>query len=540
MPQGLSELEYIWQRHDTFYGHVRQFSQPIQFVEDGKVFIDAVIEIGINEIINCYLDLWDSTDNVWRNILDGVLNIPKVKQGQILEDAYATEVNFENGQFEQLLTGRADVEVDYYKTKTLNGLELSLTPFNSQSLTLRGIAADTTCIGIYPFELVEKIISIITNTEQKLSASVLDRIARGASSDGKLAYTLVTKGKLIRGYDESDVELNISLTTAFKALDVIGCLGLYTQTDELGNKKVYIENKKYFFNDAIVMTLTDIKGLSRTINDKLVFSEIEAGYSYQNKTEDTNAAAEYNTSANYCTIIASIVNKLSLISKICADGSRIEFLRTQPKVANGKIEGDDELFFIESFVDTDDLVKSKDENNYLTVTGNGGSLNFNLGITPARIIHAWGSIISCGLQQYKESNLYFSTSKSKLSNIITQKSDDFFPIADNVDIPISDLDTPFVGLWKYNFDAAVTIDDIIAFKDNPHGMVRFWDYISESWKYGYAYLTSFNPIKLIATFELWEREDVENIEETLMNCWLCEDGGAWLQEDSNLIILEAA
>jgi hypothetical protein len=109
------------------------------------------------------------------------------------------------------------------------------------------------------------------------------------------------------------------------------------------------------------------------------------------------------------------------------------------------------------------------------------------------MINNWGAMIRINLDNYLDKSLIFQKSE-ELTKLSTLALFETRTTSDGVNIPISDLPEPYLSGYEANFSAPFGMDEILKLKMNPFGLVKFWDNINYTWRYGWLKEAGTEPI----------------------------------------------
>jgi hypothetical protein len=169
-------------------------------------------------------------------------------------------------------------------------------------------------------------------------------------------------------------------------------------------------------------------------------------------------------------------------------------------------EMDNEVFAISSFNDNLGL-RSRNNHNITVATGSlygdssDGSTFLNLEKSPARILKQWGTLLRTCLNQFITNYITFQKAE-ELTRLVTEIPTDNYPVADCLNVKISDLEQPFLAGKKIKFTSPFGINEILNLQGNPFGLIQVWDYINNVWRYGWVEEVSSEPIDKITNWEL--------------------------------------
>jgi hypothetical protein len=469
----------------------------------------------------------------YTTILDGILDLKSYKK-----EHFTTTCNIIDGQFQQCLLNR-DSLVLKYQSKLLdtNGSPYTvndifgnpvLTFGNEwETITLRqafsgtGSNPDTTSAAIYPFCLFSRLINIVTGSSNAFQSSILDPTAQTDENGiiSNAAYHMITNGTYLRGfpYDitlQGDqgasgyinfASLSISIEKLFKSFDAMFNLGLGIEYTEQGKPYVRVENKEYFYQPIVILQIDELSDLIYVPDETFLFNGVEVGYA-EFTNDNKYGMQEYNNKTEYSTPLIPFDKKLSIISEIRADATGIEQLRSESAPVNPtqELKLDNKIYVVSCFNSATGLASLKQETTIITNVYASAPIIFNADIAPGQMLYNWANILTVGLQNNKFDSLIFQHSKRPV-NVATRKMPNGNFIGENQDIPITDLlniAKPYLSGWKAQFNAPLGIPEIQAIEKNKNGLVAFFDYTSQQYKFGWIREVSTDPVDKTTTWEL--------------------------------------
>ena len=304
----------------------------------------------------------------------------------------------------------------------------------------------------------------------------------------------------------------LSFFDLFQAFSSIFCLGMSIITNDSGKEFISIEPLSTLYDKNVVSIIQDPKDLQIMLSDKWRHNEIEIGYQkYQKNPINIYGNTEFNNKSTYIIPSKFTKKKLSIISKLRTDSTGIQLCIDNLKGVDEdqQTEYDNEIFIISCFKDISDSNKIKSRNatndpdfQIYVVTGSiygetteGANQYFNIEHSPSRMVQAWGAWIRTNIDAYptKVISIHQMEELSKLSTFINGVDSGNY-ISDGVDIPIANLANPLLSGFKCSFNSEFTIDQILAFKQNPFGLIQVWDYISNVYRYIWVDEVSQDPI----------------------------------------------
>ena len=522
-PEGFEDIMYGLVRDSVFWGVFSEFAGTLRFIKDGKDWIDAVIDdLGYENGSSIYFKKYSETNGQYETKKIATFDAESI----IITQNY-TEVGFLDSSFITKLRSRYEYSVEYNKSTTIDGTSVPgfSTPYID--LGLRGIAAETNCRAIPPWELFTSVIQQITDSDYNcFSSLIFDR-----DVSGKFSQVMFANGWYVRGYDETEHPFNISLKFLFKEFSKLVPLGLKVVYDDNDREIVYIGLRNELFIESVVYTFPKdrvLKGMVKEPCKEFMFNKIKAGYANEVKENDIGLS-EFNVKTEYSTPIISFNNELNIISDIRADGTGIEDCRVNYAKESGddtsESEYDDSIFIIDSVEDGSDWVSRKLENiqNSGSAYIYGGlELYFNIRFTPAHNVLAYGEYIGVGLQNKTEEQIKILMHEKLSSEFQSQWVDDSDVVYENTDISIARLATPIFSPHIYRFNCPIELDDLADLESSLEGLIKFYSPIDSAWKYGYIEKDiSTSPIDTKTNVNLYEALSFDE----LFGCLLLFTGG---------------
>jgi hypothetical protein len=187
---------------------------------------------------------------------------------------------------------------------------------------------DPTTVKLFMInETASRVIEAITNNELKLYSEYYGRTDSqpfNFATEGCGGRRAVTTGLNIRKAkmaDGSEPKFFLSMKDIFESLSAIDNVGVGW---EGGN--IRMENWKYFYQDDILLTCTNIGSVQKTVKGDLHISVFKNGYDKW-EAEDYNGLDEFLTKREWRTDISQVQNTLEKVSKWIASGYAWEVTR---------------------------------------------------------------------------------------------------------------------------------------------------------------------------------------------------------------------
>ena len=564
-PRGWDDEQFTITRNQTYDGLMRQFSASLGWIEEVKTWLRSIIDTyGLKSIVDITKYFYNTSTFEKEQINKGVLNFESYR-----EDEFFFDVNYEDSNYVTWIKNRENESILYNVGTpgySLDGTTLPGYTSAFTNVTLYGVAFASTVVKMaYPFEVINRILQRIMNIDYNpLRSEIFGRTnltSNGFSSNyvgnGYFSYFMITKGLIIRGTDinldggsgaDGKTNLNIAFKKIFEFFDKKKRLGMGTEVETGGDgiERTYIriEEKSYFYQDALysfTVTPDNIAELSREPAEEYLYSNIRAGQTTFSKDEDLGLT-EYVNEVQYSTPVGEFGGELDLSTEYRADGTTIEKLRTNPIGAGDQdeIEGDENIFIIDCYLDGA-TIKSRNDSilpdGFSSISGIYGTnpLYTNLRLRGSQSIYDSGKWIKPGMALYTSDVLRFQDAK-QLSKVVTQLSGSTQIVTDNEDINISDLEDGKIQPYKIRFLSILTTSQIQEIIDNPYKLVKYWDYISSAYKYGWILEVSSDLVDKETNYELIEAIDIDDLEGAY---WLTQDDLYWETQDGQPWLLSA-
>lgn len=353
----------------------------------------------------------------------------------------------------------------------------------------------------YPYhEALQRVLQIITDSYDCLKSDKFGRTDSEVvtyASDGQLGC--ITRGLFIRGSYGLNNSLSLSLADLFNSLSALFCLGMGVE-DVGGTDKVVIEDLDYFYDSTVTLDLSARireAAIVKEVLPELHYSSVKTGYqSYEYLT--AGGLAEFNTSADFATVISVLENKFERISRYRADTQGIVLLRKNVET-NDDVKGDDDCFVIDAVRIVDPLTafQARTDEDFTLVTGGADAENsFNLDYTPKRNLLRNGALIRAGLEKNLGTYLRWQAGE-KNTTLSTRRTAEADPLVENADIMVNDLEEPWFLPEKYIFQCELRYSDLSAILANPRGIVKL-----SGTKYGWLLNLKIGAKENLAEIEL--------------------------------------
>jgi hypothetical protein len=183
---------------------------------------------------------------------------------------------------------------------------------------------ETTAKIILIHEAINQALAVVTDEDNRLYSEFFGREDLGYALDGCGAYKAILNGFSIRnatGFNNP----KLSLQELIKSVDNIFCLGLGYETI-LGENKIRIEDRGYFYQDEEIMEITHIGNYTESVALELIFNKILVGY-LKYLYQDLQFLDEFNAEHEYVTPIINNDSPLDLRAALITSGYAIETTR---------------------------------------------------------------------------------------------------------------------------------------------------------------------------------------------------------------------
>ena len=195
--------------------------------------------------------------------------------------------------------------------------------------------------GIRPLHLLSAIVNSIS---PGATVSISDDPA------GLLGKTFIFPAESLRKMTGANV-----YTTFQQFADWMEAVFGYTY--RIAGNEVQFVHRSAVFSDSSVKVIDEVKGVKYSVNDSLIYTEVDAGYSKKDYGE-IDGRLETNFTNYYATGFNATDKKLSLISKYRSDAYGIEFtLRKGEKSGDTTDDKNDEDVFFASAVEEGGTLK---------------------------------------------------------------------------------------------------------------------------------------------------------------------------------------
>lgn len=515
-------------RSETYRTVIRSFIPEVTFYSTAMDYVYNKTQTeGLNSEITFRVLKWSPFHMAFKEIYNGILNL----QSLVIKE-YSIKCDIVDNSFTNKIFKSENKKINYLSELDIYGNEMNsyFTPLDT--ITLKGVAPDTTCQGVQIYRLLTRLIYAITGQNNKLKSVFFGREGQGSNlKDGEGCEYYITNGKYISNSGGTP-DIVFSLKDLFTDLANIFNLGLYIE-DYNNVQTVYINKMDTFYSPEVLLQVDNLSDWEMSLNSEMLFSSINVGYVNSTKVEANDLAGlEYNINVTYGTPINLFKTELSILSKLRADGTAIEFARTETieEGNEGKYDKDN---FILCCVNDEDL-KVRTTEGYELLQGVGGEtpIYINVDISPARILRNWCKEIAVQLDRADSILQINSTGLNSL--LESRKTGESYVTKDNVNINTASYDRPLLDKYIVKFTAPLTDANVENIIENPNGLIKFYNIFSKTYNFGWIKEVSINLVTNEAEFQLLKTiaNDFDDVE--IMK-W---EHGLLLTEDNEQLILE--
>lgn len=340
-------------------------------------------------------------------------------------------------------------------------------------------------------------------------SNFLGRKDIGYLENGEGSNIALAHGFWIRQFSDDDDKfkpLTISMESIYNSINTVYPIGM---TIEKSGSKEYlrIENRDYFYQKFIGIKIGEVRNFTTKPFTEQYYSSVKVGFEKPSEDimyEEAMGLDEFNTSTEFLTAIKTVVNELSIKSKLRADSYGVEFARRKNKseypTEDTKYDKDIFMFDIEFFNgDNIRLSKWEDDLDELPTGIYSPETAFNLMFSPARLIERHGKYIKVCLTKNLDSYLVYINSIGN-SNMTTVK--DGVSLTENKNIYVKNLDPSIYNAQEISFEYNVDysfLEQLNGETNNIPNMYGLIEYIYMGKKmYGHIIEVNNNKFKIIS------------------------------------------
>jgi hypothetical protein len=378
------------------------------------------------------------------------------------------------------------------------------------------------------FDVVKRIVQILTGQANSLSSSFLQLTEQGALTDGCGGLNMITNGYQLRGIDNP---LELSLQDCLDHIIAEYGAG-WGFKNVYGNYTLMVELMEFFYQDTEILDLgsplqiEEGDSYSESSFDPLLVNNIKVGYKKFSSDEDIqNNVQDFLTESEYQTPVASIDGSYNQISPFIASGRLIQATFEARLTINKAWKYDENVFIVAAVRSASTFIPENDE-NFSTVTGiDNPATAYNLRKAPVQMFlnHAllvnsacFGKAISEVIQNVS-AKVSKNFSQQYISYALCKLGDDQNLVRTSTgNITI---ENNFSGqfLWRpiqHTFTVALTgaqYDSIVTSMEGnnsnsslDHGFIKYRDNEGNT-KTGFPMNIKRSPVKSIATVTTLEK-----------------------------------
>lgn len=186
------------------------------------------------------------------------------------------------------------------------------------------------CRAIRPADLIAKVVGEIAPGTA---------VTVAADTAGLLADTLIIAGEELRRMTDAKIYTTFSDFAGWMEA-VFGYTYLVS-----GNTMTFAHRSTVFQGSFPIKTFESVRDVRYSVNDDLLYSQVEAGYTKKEYGE-IDGRLETNFTNYYSTPFLLTDKKLSLISKYRSDGYGIEFTARKSESSTTDDKADEDVFFV--------------------------------------------------------------------------------------------------------------------------------------------------------------------------------------------------
>jgi hypothetical protein len=184
-------------------------------------------------------------------------------------------------------------------------------------------------------ETISRVVETITNNKLKAFSEYFGRTDSQPylhDVDGCGSLEVISDGIRVRKQENRIPNkpslFSLSLQDVFEGLNPIHNIGMGVETDpyRIGYNRLRVEPWRYFYNDTVILSCTDIAKINRKVYEKEIFSTFQFGYQKW-EAEEYTGLDEFLTKRTYRTTLNQVKNDLVKLSKFVASGYALEITR---------------------------------------------------------------------------------------------------------------------------------------------------------------------------------------------------------------------
>lgn len=427
---------------------------------------------GTARIVSVNISAW-TLDSL--GVLKNQYNIETVLKSDFVSDEYTVSIS----QNISVELGDSIVLYAYITKEPAPVLDPSIAFLGDINVLQQNEGNKLTTIKAFPYyEALLKTCQIITDKENCFSSFFFgrpDTPITQYSVEGEVGF--VTKGIMFRASNQENVTIPVKLKDLFESLSAIYRIGLGVEND-----KVVIEELDYFYDDNVILDLSDIirqEDIKKEVSPEKFYNTLEFGYNSYDY-EEKKGLLEFNTSSSWTTVVKSVPNEFSKVSQYRADGEGMRKILNAVNASDydqsEDVAGDENIFMIKAYSNKGDYIALTNQ-GYSDITGDVyADYLYNVDYSPARMLRAWGAEIWASLIPNNiSSNVKWQTTK-KNNTLSSKKTGEINYVTENADIiPAISLNAPRFINEIYNVQAPISTAELQAVNDNPNGLIKLTD-----------------------------------------------------------------
>jgi hypothetical protein len=269
---------------------------------------------------------------------------------------------------------------------------------------------DTTAQGYLIHDLIHGILARLGLGTDPFRSDFLGSTLTNAAQydeDGSGWPYVILKGLQIRQYSLTEKPFFASFKQIWDGINPILNLGLgYEMLDGSPETQIVrIEEKIHFCEDDISVNFSNVRDISSSYDQELIFKTIKVGYKKW-QAEEISGNDDPQTKKTYATRFEKTGKDLTLESDFIAASIAIETTRRKTKEKSADYKFDNENFIIALNRDdiSPDLYIPEFDENFESISNlENTSGRYNLILTPLRSLLRWITYLNGCLQQYPNS-----------------------------------------------------------------------------------------------------------------------------------------
>lgn len=341
---------------------------------------------------------------------------------------------------------------------------------------------ETQCNGLLNYEAGARLLQSITGQQESFHSEFLGRTDSSPKSyefDGQGSMLLLTNGGQIRNFPLDKVPITTSFKDWFESNSAVYNLGAGFEVIE-GKQQLRVEPKSYFYSSEIGLKIGRVSKLRKSLAREYIYNSVEVGYSKWQK-ESEGGYDEFNTKRTYTLPVTQVKNAYSALSKYTAAGYAIEAVRREQyaEFPTKDSSDDKQIFFICVSKDNGNYETERDENFALLQNVKSPDTIYNARISPARmLLNHCRDLVTCLLHQRSKS-IRFTTGEANVE-MASRLYSEANVLYEDGDVAISNIPNPISLPNIYEFECALSAQQIKFLKQNPYKIITFEDENSET------------------------------------------------------------